>query len=93
MTLSTIKWDIQDYLDSPERMAGYLEAAFEQGDAALIRAALNDVARATGISKLERETGLTRNALYKAFGKDGNPTLDTLMKVTKALGVRLSIAA
>ncbi len=93
MTLKTSKWDIRDYLDNPKAMSGYLEAAFEDGDASLIRAALNDVARAKGISNLERETGLTRNAIYKAFGENGNPTLDTLLKVTKALGVRLSIAA
>ncbi len=93
MTISTTKWDVQDYLDSPEAIAGYLEAAFEDGDPAFIKTALNDVARAIGISKLERETGLTRAALYKTFGKQGNPTLDTLLKVTKALGVKLSIAA
>jgi probable addiction module antidote protein len=93
MEKTTLKWDVQNYLDSPESIAGYLEAAFEEGDLAFIRTALNDVTRATGMSKLERETGLTRATLYKAFGDNGNPTLETLMKVTKALGVRLAIAA
>ena len=58
-----------------------------------MRARRSNVARARGMTALAAETGLSREALYKAFGENGNPTLDTLLKVTKALGVRLAIAA
>lgn len=87
------KFDAATFLDSEEMIAAYLEAAFAEGDAALIRAALNDVVRAKGIQHMAAATGLTRAALYKAVGDNGNPTLSTLLAVTKALGVKLSIAA
>ena len=93
MAEKTTRWDAAELLDSDEMIAAYLTAVFEDGDTAEIRRALGHVARAHGMSTLARETGLTREALYKALGDNGNPTLDTLLKVTKALGVRLSIAA
>lgn len=93
MVLNTKKWDVVDYLDSPEEIASYLEAAFEDGDPVIIRRALSNVARARGMSALAAETGIGRDTLYKALGEDGNPTLDTLIKVIKALGVKLSVAA
>lgn len=89
----TTRWDVQDHLTDDARIAGYLDAAFEDGDPAMIRAALGDAAKARGISALAKETGLAREAIYKALGENGNPTLDTLLKITKALGVRLAIAA
>lgn len=89
--METTRFDAAEYLDSPEAIAAYLAAAFEDGDQALMRAALSDVARARGMLALERETGLKRETLYKAFGEKGNPTLDTLFRVLKAFGVRLSI--
>lgn len=87
------KFDAVDYLNRETTIAAYLEAAFEEGDMELIRAALNDVVRAKGVQYMANATGLTRAALYKAIGENGNPTLMTLLAVTKALGVRLSIAA
>lgn len=87
------KFDAAAFLDSEEMIAAYLEAAFEEGDAAVIRTALSDVLRAKGVQQIADATGLTRAALYKAVGDDGNPTLSTLLAVTKALGVKLSIAA
>ena len=93
MKKSTRKFDAAEYLDSPEMIAAYLEAAFEEGDMALIRTALSDVVRAKGVQDLAEATGLTRAALYKAVGENGNPTLSTLLAMTKALGVKLSIAA
>ena len=93
MALKTTGYNTADYLDSEEAIVAYLQVAFEEGDAADIRAALSNVARARGMTGLSKETGLAREALYKALGKDGNPTLDTLLAVTQALGVKLSVAA
>jgi probable addiction module antidote protein len=93
MKKQTQKFDAVEYLDSEEAIAAYLEAAFEEGDMGLIRVALGDVVRAKGVQYMADATGLTRAALYKAVGNNGNPTLTTLLAVTKALGVRLAIAA
>jgi probable addiction module antidote protein len=92
MTLKTTAYDTADYLDSEEAIVAYLKLAFEEGDAADIRSALGNVAKARGMTGLSKETGVAREALYKALGKDGNPTLDTLLAVTRALGVKLSVA-
>jgi probable addiction module antidote protein len=91
MALNTTAYDTADYLDSEEAIVAYLKLAFEEGDAADIRAALGNVAKARGMTGLSKETGVAREALYKALGKDGNPTLDTLLAVTRALGVKLSV--
>jgi probable addiction module antidote protein len=93
MALKTTAYDTADYLDSEEAIVAYLKLAFEEGDAADIRSALGKVAKARGMTGLSKETGVAREALYKALGKDGNPTLDTLLAVTRALGVKLSVAA
>ena len=93
MALKTTAYDTADYLNSEVAIVAYLQVAFEEGDAADIRAALSNVARARGMTGLSKETGVAREALYKALGKDGNPTLDTLLAVTRALGVKLSVAA
>jgi probable addiction module antidote protein len=91
MALKTTLWDPVDHIQTPERQAAYLEAAFEDGDPALIAAAIGDIARARGMTELARETGLTRNALYKAFRQGGNPTLGTLSSVIGALGYKLNV--
>lgn len=91
MAVTTKIFDVADLLNSDERIAAYLEEAFESGEPSIIGAALGAVARAKNISSLSRETGLTRETLYKAFSSDGNPTLSTLAAVTKALGYHLSI--
>jgi probable addiction module antidote protein len=92
MTLKTTAYDTADYLNSEKAIVAYLKLAFEEGDAADIRVALGNVAKARGMTGLSKETGVAREALYKALGKDGNPTLDTLLAVTRALGVKLSVA-
>jgi probable addiction module antidote protein len=92
MTLKITAYDTADYLDSEKAIVAYLKLAFEEGDAADIRVALGNVAKARGMTGLSKETGVAREALYKALGKDGNPTLDTLLAVTRALGVKLSVA-
>lgn len=89
----TVRFDAADYLKDPETAVAYLSLVFEDGNADEIRAALNAVVRARGVQDIAKETGLTRTALYKAVGQRGNPTLSTLLAVTKALGVKLSIAA
>jgi probable addiction module antidote protein len=91
MTLETKPWNPVEHIQTLERQAAYLEAAFEDGDPALIAATIGDIARARGMTELARETGLTRNALYKAFRKGGNPTLGTLSSVVGALGYKLSV--
>lgn len=92
--MSTLrKWDVVDHLKTEEDMALYLEACFEEGDPALVAAALGDIARARGISQLARDTGLTREGLYKALSADGNPSFATIMTVTKALGISLHVKA
>jgi probable addiction module antidote protein len=92
MALETKPWDAVDHIKSPEQQAAYLEAAFEDGNPALIAAAIGDIARARGMSDLARETGVTRNALYKAFRDGGNPTLSTLSSVVNALGYKLAVS-
>lgn len=79
-----------DYLRTEEDIALYLEACAEESDPALIAHALGVVARARNMSQLARETGLTREGLYKALSGDGNPSFATVLKVAKALGLRLS---
>ncbi|MCW5610582.1 MAG: putative addiction module antidote protein [Rubrivivax sp.] len=85
----TIPWDAAQHLETEEDMAAYLEAAFEEGDPALVAAALGDIARAKGMSQLARETGLGRESLYKALSPTGNPEFATVMKVVAALGLKL----
>jgi probable addiction module antidote protein len=91
MPPKTTIWDPAERLDSPEAERLYLEAAFEDGDPALIAAALGDVARARGAAKIAEEAGVTRDAIYKALTAGGNPTLATLTEVAGALGYRLAI--
>lgn len=84
------RYDAADYLKSEEDMLAYLEAAMEDGDGAVIATALGNIARARGMMQLARDTGLTREGLYKALSADGNPSLGTVLKVMKALGMRLA---
>ena len=89
------RYDTADYLKSEEDMAAYLQACLEGApeDAALIAAALGDIARARGMMRLAKATGVTREGLYKALSKDGNPSLGTVLKVMKALGLRFDARA
>jgi probable addiction module antidote protein len=87
--METTKWDVVDFLDSPEAIAAYLNAAMEDGDPALINAALGDIARAQGMSKVAKETGLAREALYRSLRAEGHPEFSTVVKVVKSLGLQL----
>ncbi len=88
----TKPWDPAEHLETEEDMAAYLEAALEEGDPALVAAALGDIARAKGMSQVARATGLGRESLYKALSASGNPEFATVMKVVAALGLKLHAA-
>jgi len=85
------RWDAADYLKSEEDMALYLDACLDDdpGDGSLVRAAINDIARARGMTQLARDTGLTREGLYRALSPGGNPEFSTMLKVIKALKIKL----
>ncbi len=89
------KWDSAEHLKTEEDMAMYLEACLEEAgdDAAFIAKALGNIARAKGMSQLSRDTGLGRESLYKALSGEGNPSFATILKVTRALGIRLHASA
>lgn len=91
MALELRPFDAANYLKTEEDILYYLEAAMEGNDAKHIASALGDVARSKGMTDLARKTGLGRQALYTALSADGNPTLETLMTVLTALGLRLSV--
>ena len=85
----TFAWDSVEHLETEADMAAYLEAALEQGEPALVAAALGDIARAKGMTQLARDTGLGRESLHKALSPSGNPEFATVMQVVAALGLRL----
>jgi probable addiction module antidote protein len=91
--LKTIPWDSAAYLKTDDDIADYLEAVFEDGDPALIAHALGIITRAKGMAKIARTSGLGRESLYKALSPDGNPELATVLKVLRALGLKLKVAA
>ena len=90
MPLKTTKWDATEYLRSEEEIFTYIEAALEDGDPAVITHALGNVARARGMTRVAKEAGVTREALYKALSEKGDPRLSTFIGVMKALGVKLT---
>ena len=89
---TTTRYDIAEHLRTPEDMAAYLEASFEEanGDAAFIAKSLGDIARAKGMAQVARDAGLSRESLYRALSGDRNPGFDTILKVIEALGLKLS---
>ena len=91
----TTRYDVAEHLRTPEEMAAYLEACLEDanGDAAFIAKALGDIARAKGMSQVARDAGLSRESLYKALSGERNPGFDTILKVVKALGMKLHAEA
>jgi probable addiction module antidote protein len=78
-----------EYLETPKAIIAYLQAAFEDGDPALMAAALGEIARAKGMTQLAAQAGVTREALYKALSPNGDPRLSTFLGVMKALGIKL----
>ena len=91
--VKTMLWDASEHLKTDVDMAAYLEAAIEDGDPVVISAAIGDIARAKGMSQIARETGLGRESLYKALSPGGNPEFATILKVVRALGLKLHVEA
>ena len=91
----TTRYDIAEHLRTPEEMAAYLEACLEEadGNAAFIAKALGDIARAKGMAQVARDSGLSRESLYKALSGERNPDFDTILKVVEALGLKLHAEA
>lgn len=83
------EFDVTEYLGSEQAIAEYLTVVLEENDSALLAAALGDIARARGMSDIARDSGLTREALYKALRSNAQPRFDTISRVCTALGVRL----
>lgn len=89
--VTTRPYDSAEYIDTPEAVAAFLEAALEDGDPQVIAATLGDIARSKGMAMIAEKTGLAREALYKSLSADGNPRLTTLLGVLRAMGLRLSV--
>lgn len=91
----TTRYDVAEHLRTPEEMAAYLQACFEEanGDAMFIAKALGNIARAKGMSQVARDAGLSRESLYKALSGERSPGFDTILKVVAALGLTLHAEA
>ncbi len=89
----TRPWDAAEHLETSEDMVAYLEAALEQDDPKVVAAVLGDIARAKGMAKVAQEAGLGRESLYKSLSPGGNPEFGTVLRVVRALGLRLRAAA
>ena len=88
----TRPWDPAEHLETEEDMAAYLNVALEEGDLSLIMATLGDIARAQRMAVVAQETGLGRESLYRSLSAEGNPEFSTVLKVVRALGLRLQAA-
>ncbi len=88
-------FDPLDYLKTKKDFQLALEAAFEEdpGDGSLIAATLGDIAKARGMTQLAKETGLSRESLYRSLSGNGNPEFATIVKVMRALGVRMTVSS
>jgi len=93
MPIKTKKWDVVNFLKTPDDMAAYLEAALEENDPAFFAVALGDVARARGMTDVARQAGVSRESLYRSLSADGNPEFATIVKVMGAMGLRMSVVA
>ena len=91
----TVPYDVAEQLRTPKEMAAYLDAWLDEApdDASGIARALGDIARAKGMSQVAKEAGLSRESLYRALSADGNPSFATVLKVARALGVKLHAEA
>jgi probable addiction module antidote protein len=90
--MKTTPFDPADYLDTPEAQEELLADATASGDARYIATALGAIARARGMTKIAKDAGVTREALYRALSQDGDPRLSTLLGVAKALGLKISFS-
>jgi len=83
------EFDVARYLNSKKNIAAYLSVVLEDNDPALFAAALGDIARARGMTQIARDSGITREALYKALRHGSEPRFETIQKVCSALGIKL----
>jgi probable addiction module antidote protein len=90
-TIKTRPWDSAEHLKTEEDIAEYFEACLREAgdDPAFIAHALGVIARARGMAQVARDTGISREGLYKALSAEGNPSFGTILKVVKALGLEL----
>ncbi|MEX9852273.1 addiction module antidote protein [Providencia huaxiensis] len=93
MKVKIKEYDIAEHLNSEEEMQLYLNDILEDGDPALLLSALGDIARAKNMSQLSREVAMSREGLYHALSGQGNPTFSSMLKITKALGLKLHFTA
>jgi probable addiction module antidote protein len=93
MTKGFTTFDASEYIEGDEGARAFLEDAMETNDAAFIASAIGEVARAKGMSAIAKETGMSRESLYRALSGDGNPQLSTVLKVLEAMGLKLSVEA
>lgn len=93
MSIKTTRWDVQDALQTPEDCVAFIEAAIEEAgdDSAFIAKALGEVARSRGMAQTARDSGVSREGLYKALSAEGNPSFATILKVLSALGLRMHV--
>ncbi|MBW3068069.1 putative addiction module antidote protein [Actinomyces sp. 594] len=89
--MSLIRWDAADYLDDDDAIIAYLNEAAAQDDPKLLQAALGDIARAKGMSGIAEQVGVGRESLYKSLSDTGNPSFQTVARVVRALGGRITI--
>ena len=91
-SVKTTVWDPAEYLETDEEIAAYLDDVFSTNDSQLIVAAIGDVARARGMSKIAEDVACGRESLYKSLSQDGNPSFETIVKVLSSLGYELKLS-
>lgn len=92
MAIETTKFNVLDYLKTPEQQIAYIEGAIDENDPSFIAVAIGDIAKARGVTRFATESGLSREAIYKSFRPGGNPTIETVNKALKVLGLKLALA-
>jgi len=92
VTITTTKFNVLDHLETPEDQVAYIKAAVDEDDPSFIAVAIGDVAKARGVSQFADETGLSCETIYKSFRPGGNPTIETVNKALKVLGLKLALA-
>ncbi len=91
MKVTTREWDTSEYLDTPEMIHEYLNAAIEEGDVESLITAIGNVAKAKGMTEIAKKTNMNRQNLYKAFSPTGSPKFETVVKVLQAFNFKLTV--
>lgn len=93
MSIKLKNFDVVDFLKTEEAMEEYLNAAIEENDIKFLFSAIGDIVRAKNLSQLSKETGISREGIYKAFSDDGNPAFATVFKIISALGLKINFSS